>query len=837
MDHKITFSCCMLLEDVFVEDFKILRVVMQVTKMKQIILALLVLFGVSRTDFVSDVSKKLKHAKSLEEFSTILQSVPFKEVFSDPIFQKEMLGGFNMNYIKALISSDIMKSVDLPKMMEAVKSGNGSSKVMFGALLVNLDALRSLRQMDLARAAMQGRLSDGMIYVPGLPLGLSIDCGLEFINLFGDIFTGNTSFLDPSVIGKIMDSPAGKMIDSWGKIPPGILIGNNKWHGAYDECMTISNARYCSVGMLALKKSVAGIYGACMPKNCSQQDVASIFSAIVSKQFGGVIEFTDKTSKVWCVEESFDYSVGFIITLVLTCILSVLVLLATIVELTQSHVIPSENQEKKAIIVYSPKSELNREDRVTIEVERDEAIEQNNKRPTYIQRPRVSGFYKVILCFSLVKNTRMIMSCECAKGAIRSINGMRVLSLFWIILGRITMFMAEKADNKVIVFQNFLSRWTSQVVINAYSPVDTFFVLSGLSVSYLVLRRLDKNSGRINIGLYLLHRFIKITPPYMFVILFYENITPYMASGPIGPMRRSTGDGDACSKYWWTNLFYINNFYPKYDEQCMYWSWFLANDMQFYIVAPAILYAFYRYDRRYMNTKYRYYGVFLLTFGGCLISVSIRMILISVENLPGAVVGLLKENSPYNGKDRLDYLFSKPWARINPYLIGLLLGYVLSRKMKITFHKMILYTFGWIIAFGLGYAVVYGLYESAFKDPSKFLSKTENLLYGSFSAFCWSLAAAWVIYACETGHGGLINSFLSWSVWIPLSRLTFGAYLLNPLVLYFDAYNHERSYHYQDNLFPFYYVGIVFFAYSLSYLLAIVVEYPALNLQKLMFKS
>ena len=30
--------------------------------------------------------------------------------------------------------------------------------------------------------------------------------------------------------------------------------------------------------------------------------------------------------------------------------------------------------------------------------------------------------------------------------------------------------------------------------------------------------------------------------------------------------------------------------------QCMLWGWYLANDMQFYIISPAILFTAYRYE-------------------------------------------------------------------------------------------------------------------------------------------------------------------------------------------------------------------------------------------------
>ena len=47
----------------------------------------------------------------------------------------------------------------------------------------------------------------------------------------------------------------------------------------------------------------------------------------------------------------------------------------------------------------------------------------------------VPGLMKVLLCFSLLRNTRAIISTQAPQGAIESINGIRVISMWWIILG------------------------------------------------------------------------------------------------------------------------------------------------------------------------------------------------------------------------------------------------------------------------------------------------------------------------------------------------------------------------------------------------------------------
>lgn len=46
-------------------------------------------------------------------------------------------------------------------------------------------------------------------------------------------------------------------------------------------------------------------------------------------------------------------------------------------------------------------------------------------------------------------------------------------------------------------------------VTMATVAVDTFFLMSGLLVSYLLLRELDRNKGRFNVILFYVHRYLR----------------------------------------------------------------------------------------------------------------------------------------------------------------------------------------------------------------------------------------------------------------------------------------------------------------------------------------
>lgn len=53
----------------------------------------------------------------------------------------------------------------------------------------------------------------------------------------------------------------------------------------------------------------------------------------------------------------------------------------------------------------------------------------------------------------------------------------------------------------------------------------------------------------------------------------------------------------------------------------------------------------------------------------------------------------------------------------------------------------------------------------------------ESVILFISSRTIWSIAIAWIIWACVTSNGGIINRFLSWEPFIPLSKLTYSVYL------------------------------------------------------------
>ena len=285
-----------------------------------------------------------------------------------------------------------------------------------------------------------------------------------------------------------------------------------------------------------------------------------------------------------------------------------------------------------------------------------------------------------------------------------------------------------------------------------------------------------------------------------------------------------------CERYWWTNLFYINNLFPdKLGDECMGWSWYLANDMQFFVISPLIIVPLYVW----------FTGGLIASSVLLLVSFAITAFVTGFFNLPASqflplVYGqVISPNAPAYS----DVIYVKPYCRIGPYIIGLVLGAVFYYDYKPKLSKLanwMIYLSLWLAGIAIGMSAVYGLYGGF---QGRVLTATENILYNMFSRTGWGVALAIVLFACHHGYGGPINSFLSMPFWIPLSRLTYTAYLVHPIVLIAIISSERDSFYYTDVTITVYIAGTTILSYAAAALVSTFVEFPVANLEMAVFKA
>ncbi|KYN18520.1 Nose resistant to fluoxetine protein 6 [Trachymyrmex cornetzi] len=246
-------------------------------------------------------------------------------------------------------------------------------------------------------------------------------------------------------------------------------------------------------------------------------------------------------------------------------------------------------------------------------------------------------------------------------------------------------------------------------------------------------------------------------------------------------------------------------------KKCLSWSWYLSSDMQFFIIGLALL---------ILSTVYFYVAVVILS-----------TILIASVILSGYISYIYEFVPTFDEQYRLkDVLYFPPWIRIGPYIIGMITGYIIRRfNKKIALKKNVVILY-WILGAACNILVLFGLYNRQ-------ISVLSTAIYVALSRTVWAIGIAWIVIMCCTEHGGIIKELLSWKIWIPLSRLTYCAYLINPVIIRSISLNSETSVHSEFLPTITTSIGYLVISYFCAYALSLTVESPYILLMQMFRQS
>ncbi|XP_076807349.1 nose resistant to fluoxetine protein 6-like [Clavelina lepadiformis] len=609
-----------------------------------------------------------------------------------------------------------------------------------------------------------------------------------------------------------------EVLDSWGKPEAGILQGNAVWSGRQYECKNVQEAsfkgQFCEI-IFAIPPPIdpldylgyQGIsMGGCFPDTCSTKDVTLMLNNTFQNLSFPVF--------VACPDHVPEWEAKDIAALVVCCLILTLVAASTLLD-----------------YIWSKETE-----------ELAESSDQFHLLHSQHQpKPEPEKVHRVLTLFSIMKNTKKLLDTTQRQTDITCLHGMRFLSMSWVILGHCLLVSFAYSDNPTFVANYYLNSWSFQAIGNAYYSVDTFFYLSGLLAAYLGMRTLKKNGGRINVPLMYLYRYIRLTPPYAFVMFMMVTLYRKMGDGPYWETLWR-GLRTPCDKYWWTNLLYINNLYPENSaDECFAWGWYLANDTQFYLFVPLFLFVLYRSKAVGLGILNFVLIASMSVTGSFSKHTNQQPPAVAYEQLahiasmfsqstnpPGS---LQAESTPQYSPYMVD-LYQKPWCRIGAYIVGMITGYILySNNNKIRMPKWVVF-FGWLTAAGACCGVIYGLYPTLSTGGA--LNTDLAAFYNAVSRPVWCVGMAWVTIACVSGYGGPVNTFLSWKGFIPLSRLTYCCYLLHPLVIWWFMATAETHFHFSIHFMIMIFLACLVFTHLLAYAVAMAIEFPTVELMKML---
>lgn len=352
-------------------------------------------------------------------------------------------------------------------------------------------------------------------------------------------------------------------------------------------------------------------------------------------------------------------------------------------------------------------------------------------------------------------------------------------------------------------------------ILNSSLAVDSFFVLSGMLVCWVILNKIHKRET-VNVFKLYAHRYLRLVPTFALLVLICTSSLRLFGSGPL--WKTMTGDMvDRCKQYWWSALLFIQN-YVNPSEVCVNHSWYLSVDMQLFIIAPILVYGLFKFGiKMIIVTLGLIIGSISFTF---YISFSNEIRFSPVQDILNGTLAL-KETK----------IYYPTHTRMGAWLVGNLLGYALFKtKQKPLRMNSKLLVLGWLLTFFTFIVIIFGTY------PLHQLNYTGPIV---LDAFCesifrivWSICLAWIIFTCIHGFGGIVNDFLCLQIWEPLGKLSYSAYLLHYPIQRILSASRRGPLYFSDFTVLQRFGGDVIISFGVALIWVLVLEMPVVGLDR-----
>lgn len=351
---------------------------------------------------------------------------------------------------------------------------------------------------------------------------------------------------------------------------------------------------------------------------------------------------------------------------------------------------------------------------------------------------------RVCSAFSLRANlARLVRQPE---GRLGSIDGLRALAILWTVAFHAAWYSGYNVPPatyfRLLRDPALLPLW------RGHAGVDLFFVLSGFLIASMLLDERDR-TGTIRVGLFYVRRLLRLWPALAAAAVLYAIV--------VG------GNNETL----WANLLYVSNFLPVLHS-AMTWTWSLAIEEQFYLLAPwgILLLA-------PLTPRARI--AWLVAIAGVFVAIGAWVIAAGGFGLHDSEVALDREIGDW--ARAFDALYTKPWMRIGPLLAGVAAAGI--RR-----------TPGTIAALGRhpGFASAGALAAIAVAILSiewpllLGAPRAIEIAYLAIARTAFGAACAYLVLftLVRRGPGRALGAALS-AAWLrPIAHLAYAAYLVNP---------------------------------------------------------
>ncbi|XP_024943408.1 nose resistant to fluoxetine protein 6 isoform X2 [Cephus cinctus] len=609
------------------------------------------------------------------------------------------------------------------------------------------------------------------------------------------------------------------LFDSSAKLSPGVITGNIKQLGNYDECLSVETG-YDFIGQ-ACSVTVQFKFPE-NPVSVDDLDARDLFNnaAVASGMPNAILKRPMIFEWLWCVPSTCNYSeISAALNLALDP-LRVKDRIEMMVSVDE-HSCHTLNTDKRLLdqwdVAYI--SILGIFLVIVITSTTYDVIKIRHQSKT-----RKDSRNSILTSFSIYTNGKNLLNTNRRADSITCLDGIRFLSICWVIY--LHTYFHQIFNPKLNLTSVFwmIGSFRGIFAFNGNVATDSFFLLSGTLLAYTNFSKKQKNPDKtFDILSFYVHRYIRLTPAYAMVIGFYATLFYKLGSGPYWN-KWIAACTEPCRKNWWTNLLYVNN-YVIDGQMCLDQSWYLSVDMQLVWLSPIFLYPMLRFKRSI------FFWSILGT--GILISILVPFFITYYYELPGTMIYTM---DLFDVTKVFVKIYKNVYTRAGPHIMGLGLGYLLcktrSRSLNIPNRYVIA---GWLIGMASGLAVVFGPYNMYKYDYV--YNKIEASFYAGLHRHVFALFVAWIIFTSVHGYGGFVNQFLSWRGWVPLSKLTYCIFLCHFIIILYDSGNTRISSNFTTFTGTNTFLGYLVLSVILAVILHLFFEVPFITLSRILTRS